>query len=54
MIKHILKDGTVLQDIAGHVVKQSDAPLVYQIMEQKNRKGGRKKDGNICGHQESK
>ena len=34
MIKHILKDKTVLQDIAGHVVKQSDAPLVYQIMEQ--------------------
>lgn len=33
MVKHILKDKTVLQDIAGHVVKQSDAPLVYQIME---------------------
>lgn len=37
MIKHILRDGTVLQDITGHVVKQKDAPLVYQIMERMNK-----------------
>lgn len=44
MIKNILRNGTVLQDITGHVVKQKDAPLVYQIMERMNRKGGRKNE----------
>ena len=47
MVKHILSNGTVLQDIAGHVVKQSDAPLVYQIMEQMNKeKEGEK--AHVC------
>ena len=46
MIKHILKNKTVLQDITGHVVKQDDAPLVYQIMERmKKEKEG--EHGNI-------
>ena len=37
MIKHILKDGTVLQDITGHIIKQESAPVVYQIIEQMER-----------------
>lgn len=34
MITHVLKDGTVLEDITGHVIKQDDASMVYQIIEQ--------------------
>ena len=37
MITHVLKDGTVLEDITGHVIKQDDAPMVYQIIEQMER-----------------
>ncbi len=36
MIRHHLKDGTVLDDITGHVVKKEDVPLAYQLMEQMN------------------
>lgn len=32
MIRHILKDGAVLNDITGHVVKQEDAPVVYNLI----------------------
>lgn len=39
MIRHILKDGTILQDITGHIIKQESAPLVYQIIEQMEREG---------------
>lgn len=39
MIKHILKDGTVLQDITGHIIKQESAQVVYQIIEQMEREG---------------
>lgn len=42
MIKHILKDGTVLQDITGHIIKQESAPMVYQIIEQMEREEGEK------------
>ena len=32
MIYHILKDGTVLEDITGHVVQVEDAEPVYRLM----------------------
>ena len=38
MIKNILKDGTEVQDLTGTVIKQSDFPTVYQIIEQIERK----------------
>ena len=42
-IRHILKDGTVLDDISGHVVKMEDAPVAYELMdrvkERKDRHG---------------
>ena len=48
MVKHVLKDGTVLEEITGHVVKKEDALLVYQIMErmkkEKEGKGGKSRD----------
>ena len=31
-INHILKDGTILSDISGHVVKMADAERAYTIM----------------------
>lgn len=40
MIRHILKDGTVLKDITGHKVKRSDAESVYLMIERKRRKDG--------------
>ena len=42
MIKHILRDGTVLNDITGHVVKVEDAKTVYVLMDKINDKGGKK------------
>ena len=44
MVIHILKDGTVLEDITGHVVKREEVPQAYAVVEQKNRKEN--KDGN--------
>ena len=32
MVRHILKDGRVLTDITGHVVKCEDAKEVYAVM----------------------
>ena len=33
-IKHVLNDGTVLNDITGHVVKGKDVPDVYEVINQ--------------------
>lgn len=38
-VTHVLKDGTVLRDIKGHVVRMEDAKLVYAIMDKLNEKG---------------
>lgn len=32
MVKHILKNGKAVKDIAGHKVKKEDVPTVYQII----------------------
>lgn len=32
-VKHVLKDGTVLDDIAGHVVRMQDAQGVYTLID---------------------
>lgn len=32
MIRHILKDGTELSDISGHMVRGEDADPVYQLL----------------------
>lgn len=46
MVKHVLKDGTVLEEITGHVVKKEDALVVYQIMERLREKRKEKENGN--------
>lgn len=38
MVIHILKDGTRLDDIVGHIVKKSDAEAVYLLMDSINKK----------------
>lgn len=42
MVTHILKDGTVLQDISGHVVKMQDVKAVYSLMDRINENQWRK------------
>jgi hypothetical protein len=44
-VTHVLKDGTVLNDITGHVVKMTDVPSVYALVDQINRKRGGKNGG---------
>ena len=45
MVIHILKDGTRVDDIAGRIIKVSDAEVVYQLMDEINKKiGGFKHD----------
>ena len=36
MVTHVLKDGTVLKDITGHVVKEQDVPEAYILIDQMN------------------
>lgn len=51
-ITHILKDGTVLKDITGHVVKKEDATSVYNIIDRMNAE--RSKNGDIRTNQKGK
>lgn len=32
MIKHVLKDGTEVENISGMVVKAEDFPVVYEVI----------------------
>lgn len=41
---HILKDGTKVDSIAGHVVRMEDAVEAYQVMRALNKKGRKKKN----------
>lgn len=41
-IIHILKDGSIVEDITGHVVKMEDAESLYQLIDSINRKGLKK------------
>lgn len=36
MIKHILKDGTIKQDLTGHIVKYQDAKQFYDELKKGN------------------
>ena len=41
---HILKDGSVVEDITGHVVRMEDALPLYQLIDNINRKGSKRKN----------
>lgn len=49
MVKHILKDGTVLKDITGHIVKKEDVPAAYTLIEQLRK--GRRQNGKANTYQ---
>lgn len=38
MVTHILKDGTKLKDIRGHIVKIDQAKTAYSLLDRINRK----------------
>lgn len=40
---HILKDGSIVRDITGHVVRMEDAEPLYQLIDTINRQGSREK-----------
>lgn len=51
MITHVLSDGTVLEDITGHIVKREDAPTLYKILEQaEEKRNERNYRSGINGH----
>ena len=35
---NVLKDGTVIEDLTGHVIKQTDCPKAYEVIKNINRK----------------
>lgn len=41
---HILKDGSIVKDITGHVVRVEDAGPLYQLIDSINRKGSKKEN----------
>ena len=43
---HILKDGSQVSDITGHVVRMDDAGTLYQLIDSINRRGSRRKVHN--------
>ena len=43
MIIHILKDGTRLDDITGHIVRIQEAETVYKLMDSINRRADNEK-----------
>lgn len=42
-VVHILKDGSRLKDITGHIVRLEDAGTLYQLIDRINRTGSEKK-----------
>lgn len=40
---HILKDGSIVKDITGHVVRMEDAGPLYDLIDTINREGSKKK-----------
>lgn len=50
MIIHVLRNGTILEDITGHKVKAEDVPHVYEIINQLRRK----RNGDLRRNQKSK
>lgn len=49
MIRHHLRDGTVLTDITGHVVRKEDVPTAYALIDRMNNERERKKGKNYEG-----
>lgn len=41
-VVHILKDGSIVKDITGHVVRMEDAGPLYQLIDDINRRGSKR------------
>lgn len=46
MIKHVLKDGTKVDSIAGRVIKQEDFKHLYQVIERIEKRSSKDKSNN--------
>lgn len=44
---HILRDGTVVEDITGHVVRLEDAGPLYDLIDSINSEGSRKNEVKV-------
>lgn len=44
MIYHVLKDGTVVPDVKGHVIKADQFPLLYQVISNIQERSDQKKN----------
>lgn len=42
MVYHVLKNGTITNDITGHVVKAEDAKAIYNLIDSMNNKTTRR------------
>ena len=42
-VVHILRDGSIVKDITGHVVRMEDAGPLYDLIDRINRTGSEKK-----------
>lgn len=47
-ITHILKNGKVLKDITGHVVKKEDVPMAYALINRLNERRANEKESKKC------
>jgi hypothetical protein len=39
MIKHVLKDGSVVDSIEGHMIKAADYPVLYEVVNRIQKEG---------------
>lgn len=52
MITHIFKNGATTNDITGHLVKRTDCPTAYAVMERMRHDNERVKNGGAQARQE--
>ena len=43
-IKHVLKDGTKVDSVEGHVIKASEFKVLYEVINRIQKEGEQKKD----------
>lgn len=43
-IQHVLKDGTQVNDITGHLIKAADYPVLYEAINRIQKEGKQKKN----------
>ena len=46
-IHHILKDGTEVKDIKGHLIKADEFPVMYEVINRIQKKEGKEDGRNL-------